>query len=301
MPFRHKPTSLAPFDDIATLDDLESCPRAQALPPRKARAVKKAPPVPAHVRVRDSPGIVLVVAARNVAHRPMTFETASLDDSSRTLAPLYLCDAYATSAGCPLGDACPDVHADTKGAKVLRPHTAADGSLGGETSPARMGEAGAVLLVARPNENEPTLALDAGRCLLTKAAKGKGPLSVCAHFAQKGVCDYGAACRFVHPLHGAEASDDNNKLSRCPSDTTTLVSDATPDADDNGPQPAAGADDTLLPARFQHEPYNARGWRGWSSLQTAAHEDHEQPDTPPGRISSDDDSGAESTSATPPA
>uniref|UniRef100_A0A6U4WNU1 C3H1-type domain-containing protein n=1 Tax=Neobodo designis TaxID=312471 RepID=A0A6U4WNU1_NEODS len=158
-----------------------------------------------HLRLRDDASVVLRV------HNPALAAAAARQATSRRAAAApFLCPAVARGAPCEKGSACPDVHCDVRGATVLRPHLA--GAMSYPTGPAgttlHVTPANAALDISTP--------VDAGDCYHTQAlvpshpgaplTSATAPLSVCAHFAQKGVCDYGAECRFVHVARGPAAA-----------------------------------------------------------------------------------------------
>eukprot|EP00672_Neobodo_designis_P018590 CAMPEP_0174840918 /NCGR_PEP_ID=MMETSP1114-20130205/8980_1 /TAXON_ID=312471 /ORGANISM="Neobodo designis, Strain CCAP 1951/1" /LENGTH=287 /DNA_ID=CAMNT_0016075087 /DNA_START=95 /DNA_END=958 /DNA_ORIENTATION=+ len=252
---------------------------------------------PVHVRSRADPGMVLIVPRKCVVRLPCSRAAATSTD-------LYICDAFAQHGACARGDACPDVHADVTTAKRVYPHRRGDGAAGAtsELRHQRHSASLGMLDVAVANEATATLRVAARDCLVTRALEtDRRPLGVCAHFAQKGVCDYGAQCQFVHPLvemqptvshHDGDESDTTIDSAATECATTTLfkffptgVTDRDGDA---GPVPehdsspvsgsaAAAADMSASQAtvsglftlqRYRHDPY---GCHGWAALSTASH------------------------------
>ena len=138
---------------------------------------------------------------------------------------LFLCEDYtapaamstASSAGaaaadevaesgraCPRGDECPDVHADLTNTREYYPHAVANMSEDAVAAmrhlPASLGD----LEVAQPNTKDELHLLAASECLETRALEcERRPLSHCAHFRTKQLCNYGYACEFIHHLPSA--------------------------------------------------------------------------------------------------
>jgi len=223
--------------------------------------------------------------------------------AARPNAPLRFLCVYAargTPALCPLGTNCPDVHADVAHAVRLYPHRRDSIVAADAAELPVLGATGQMLHVALPNEKVPSVFVDAGACLATQALNGDpdGLRSVCAHFAKKGVCDFGASCRFVHPLpppaqqlqareyhHGSQsppglaaaAADSASTLAVAGAVATgasLLGRRASASVSTNFSPPilfeAAGATAPEPPApntphrprrRYQFDPYGQRGWR----------------------------------------
>ena len=211
-------------------------PPSAALPPsppppaaaRVARRRRARRPDHVHLRIRSS-NVVVVVPPSAVRHRPPrtalarplatgpslstttmsggsdTSDPASLEHSQEELPPLWLCEAYASRGLCAAGALCPDVHAViTPSMPRLHPHVRCASE---NVASPRLGRAGEWHAIAAGNEKEATMQVEASECLLTDAAarlmssvpRPDAP-SLCAHFVKKGVCNFGAQCRFVHPL-----------------------------------------------------------------------------------------------------
>uniref|UniRef100_A0A7S1W0X7 C3H1-type domain-containing protein n=1 Tax=Neobodo designis TaxID=312471 RepID=A0A7S1W0X7_NEODS len=248
---------------------------------------------PVHVRSRADPGMVLIVPRKCVVRLPCSRAAATSTD-------LYICDAFAQHGACARGDACPDVHADVAHAVRLYPHRRDSIVAADAAELPVLGATGQMLHVALPNEKVPSVFVDAGACLATQALNGDpdGLRSVCAHFAKKGVCDFGASCRFVHPLpppaqqlqareyhHGSQsppglaaaAADSASTLAVAGAVATgasLLGRRASASVSTNFSPPilfeAAGATAPEPPApntphrprrRYQFDPYGQRGWR----------------------------------------
>eukprot|EP00672_Neobodo_designis_P015801 CAMPEP_0174834226 /NCGR_PEP_ID=MMETSP1114-20130205/4700_1 /TAXON_ID=312471 /ORGANISM="Neobodo designis, Strain CCAP 1951/1" /LENGTH=470 /DNA_ID=CAMNT_0016068133 /DNA_START=116 /DNA_END=1528 /DNA_ORIENTATION=+ len=175
-------------------------------------------PTPVHALLRDRPEVVIVFARKHVQHIPVAARGAPDSQQRRSrgrsgkksrAAPQhpFLCDVFARTGVCPRGGACPDVHADAAKAKTLVPHIRndVDGQplgLQNDGTPAPRFEARlGTLSVARPNGERAELSIAATSCLQTRVLDtDRRPVSVCAHFVQTGMCDFGAACQFLHPL-----------------------------------------------------------------------------------------------------
>uniref|UniRef100_A0A7S1LXM3 C3H1-type domain-containing protein n=1 Tax=Neobodo designis TaxID=312471 RepID=A0A7S1LXM3_NEODS len=165
-----------------------------------------------HLLSRAEPNIVLAVARRAITHRPNNATSARRNrtdpsDDDRVAPPLYVCGDYAQTGVCPRGRGCPDVHADLTQAQRLHPHHRRPAYHGlPPHMPPRLPASLGMLPVAPANETTSSLRVAAADCLVTRALEvGRYPLSVCAHFVRKGVCDYGAQCQFVHPVVDPES------------------------------------------------------------------------------------------------
>ena len=184
----------------------------------------------------------------------------------------FLCPAFSRAGMCPAGVACPDVHADTSAARRITPHlrewpadVARQRSPGSPSPfqwrfPATLGTltiavSPTMLAASRSHAADPTnaaagndgqatalVSLPASDCLHTRAlAEGaRSPPSVCVHFMRKGVCDFGAACSFVHPLS---------------------LADSTAGPAGQPHRSAHGGAPGVVVRRYNHDPYEARGWR----------------------------------------
>jgi hypothetical protein len=216
-----------------------------------------------HLHVRST-GTVVVVPPSDVRHVPSPSSPhppripspgiqpcdGAATNCSPTSSVHFLCEAYADRGLCPAGVACADVHAVvTATMPRLYPHVRA--YEGNEDTP-RLGPAGEWHAIAAGNEKVATMRIEASECLLTKASKRlttpASPPSVCAHFITKSVCNFGAQCRFVHPLgqpaslHGPPRA---STVASAPPDTVVRV--VTP----------------RHRPRFWHNPYGAAP--GWSA------------------------------------
>jgi hypothetical protein len=179
-----------------------------------------------HLRIRSTNSVV-VVPPSEIRHMPSPVTaTATADGDSRTpdtppisvphcpggaasttaivYAPLHLCEAYADRGLCPAGVACPDVHAVvTATTPRYYPHVRA---YEGNENTLRLGPAGEWHAIAAGNARVATMRIEASECLLTNARErlrlqpAALPAGLCAHFVTKSVCNFGADCRFVHPL-----------------------------------------------------------------------------------------------------
>jgi len=100
---------------------------------------------------------------------------------------------------CAAGDKCPYVHATLTYAAIYRSHIWDNrwASLS-DVNAARF-ESGLHFDVALPNGKEVAERVRSELCLKTRALSSeRRPLSHCAHFVGKGVCDLGSECLFVH-------------------------------------------------------------------------------------------------------
>uniref|UniRef100_A0A7S1PKA0 C3H1-type domain-containing protein n=1 Tax=Neobodo designis TaxID=312471 RepID=A0A7S1PKA0_NEODS len=269
-----------------------------------------------HARDRARPNEAVLLPCADVCHVPAAPPAATRKRGGRhhgqpPLAPPFLCPMFAEPAGCPHGDACPDVHADLRRALRIERHLhprvvgTADGPAGcpppaQATYAATLGD----FAIAPPNERVATLAVRAEACLVTAAVSADGapacrtrPLTTCIHFTQRGACDFGATCQFVHALEpprpcaalsvstpamiGAAFSASSVSIAAagsrngrrpmlpplagaaltCADPGTSLLSapaEATGAASSPRSQNSLAA--TTPRRRFRHEPYGAHGW-----------------------------------------
>mmetsp|Transcript_13188 Transcript_13188/g.40984 ORF Transcript_13188/g.40984 Transcript_13188/m.40984 type:complete len:467 (-) Transcript_13188:610-2010(-) len=232
-----------------------------------------------HVRRRASPEVVFVVKDKHIAWLPQPAAITPADEASPPARQspasaadhrlFFVCEAYASGL-CPAGTRCPDVHVDVRRAKKLRPHFRVPDAPG-----PRLGAPGQLVAVARVNERLPSLVVDASQCLPTRASpkspEASGALervpSLCAHFTKKGVCDYGADCRFVHcasppppassgrrSATAASASPGGNRPSATPPQQNST---GAPPIAPSLPFPAAPAAAATAPPSSDPSPHNA--------------------------------------------
>jgi hypothetical protein len=222
------------------------------------------------LRRRAPPGAVVTARLRDVRHMPAPFDPSQ----PRQTLP-FLCESFYATGLCPGAGACPDVHVDPGRVLAMAAHVR---MVQPQPEPERLGAAGYALLVAPAHGvsrggggggSSKLFPVDAGQCLPTRALRTTRPrrtshadgisgsrplpaLRLCTHFAgDKGVCDYGVECRFVHWLGpNAPAPGDN-----CGS-AVAVTTPAGSDCGDHHPE--------LLKARYRHEPYcigsNNPGW-----------------------------------------
>jgi len=169
--------------------------------------------VPLHVNLHGKPGVICILPPKQVHQKPPPPEPSpSLSPMGATRASpqphqqLFLCAHYDAAQGagsCPRGEGCPDVHADLTNVKEYTPHVVAGPTALPNAADALrhfaadLGE----LEVAPPNAKDEVDHIPATACLETRAlACERRPLSHCAHFRAKGVCNYGYECEFIHCL-----------------------------------------------------------------------------------------------------
>eukprot|EP00672_Neobodo_designis_P016472 CAMPEP_0174826998 /NCGR_PEP_ID=MMETSP1114-20130205/400_1 /TAXON_ID=312471 /ORGANISM="Neobodo designis, Strain CCAP 1951/1" /LENGTH=247 /DNA_ID=CAMNT_0016060585 /DNA_START=52 /DNA_END=795 /DNA_ORIENTATION=+ len=240
-------------------------------------------PRPMHLLSRSHPGCVIVVPAAHVTHVPAPLASVHTGTNKRKAKgsprkprepERYVCDEYAATGKCGQGAACPDVHASVSDALVLHPHVRRGAAADAPRLPPELG----LLGVAPANQQAATLQVPAAACLRTRALEeteaGAVP-ALCAHFMKKGACDFGAECRFVHPLVGPRplrtasaptAVSATSKLS-----PQTFIASQSHVSNDgrcaggelatSAPLPVATTNEAHH-CRFRHEPYGAQGWVG---------------------------------------
>lgn len=189
---------------------------------------------PVHVRDLHSPRVVHVLTTTMVCHLPAAFAADGR---------LYLCSAFNTPRGCRLGDSCPNVHAQIDAAAPPPTYVAHERDAtwitladvdaaqpGTSLFDARVG----TLAVAAPNAKpgDDTKPVPAHKCLATAVLESaRKPISHCAHFRAKGVCDLGAKCAFVHALE--DLADAPSAGVKSPHMQMPAFAEPTADEDDN--------------------------------------------------------------------
>ena len=198
-----------------------------------------------HLYERSTNTVVLVPPG-HIRHMPRRTRSPKPPGAR---APLYLCEAYAARGLCAARVACPDVHAVvTAGMPRLHAHVRA--LAGAAAGTPRLGPAGEWHVIAAGTDHAEAILVEASECLLTAASERLAAselVGLCVHFVTKGVCSFGAHCRFVHPLGqptpGSPQGEDREDAAS--SRWTAGVADA-----------------TSRHRRFRHDPYGAApGWQ----------------------------------------
>jgi len=215
---------------------------------------------------------VVVARLRDVRHMPAPFDPSQ----PRQTLP-FLCESFYATGLCPGAGACPDVHVDPGRVLAMAAHVR---RLQPQPEPERLGAAGHALLVATDADpTTTTVRVDAGQCLPTRAFRtprrrsngtaadqSAPPPRLCAHFASaRGVCDYGAECRFVHWLGDARQRAAPEPPAPAHIASTPAAAAAAAAAakrhDCSLPLPPTAFDraTTELHSRYRHHPYAVSG------------------------------------------
>jgi hypothetical protein len=177
------------------------------------RSVRKKPrgfvTAPLHVRASfdSSRGDqVIVIPAEDVLHCPQG--PPAIADSVAW--PIYLCCQFNIETGpesCPAGANCPFVHADLRRAQRFQPHNRGAWNALEDVPYPRLSGGGPSFAIAAPNKTVAKEHIPSEMIIRTRALEsGREPLSHCAHFVRKGVCDLGADCLFIHAVRLAGAN-----------------------------------------------------------------------------------------------
>uniref|UniRef100_A0A7S1L600 C3H1-type domain-containing protein n=1 Tax=Neobodo designis TaxID=312471 RepID=A0A7S1L600_NEODS len=185
-------------------------------PPPDRKAVRL--PSRLHASLATDPDAVYVVRRRDVVYLPATIRNA-LRAGLGVGHLVPLCPTFTRTGDCPNGSHCDGAHAHLGGEGRLTRHVAPPG-----------GVWPSVEAVPYPrvtnDDDDPTSVLvvvgDAdtvgyarrvpcSRLLVTGAtpstrAVGDKPLTLCAHWAREGACNYGAECRYAHPISVASGA-----------------------------------------------------------------------------------------------
>lgn len=165
------------------------------MPPKTAagesskRRTPRLPPV--HIVDFAEADTVYIVRANFITHRPPPKPDAAGDS------PLVLCPTLKSRGQCDDAD-CGFVHADMSKATICKAHRQASALRADRPGYERF-PPGQPLELAAPNESDVCESVQRSQCLVTRALDSdRRPLSHCAHYVLKGVCNFGATCRFVH-------------------------------------------------------------------------------------------------------
>lgn len=158
-------------------------------------------PAVVHVRAASRPGAVFVVPYDQVLQMP-----PEGDHTAKLLLCPYFDVLDVAFVTCPAGTACMHVHADLRGVVVRTPHERSAQWTTLADAPYPRYPSGEAVELSQPNRGLTVEAVDSGLMLRTRALDcDRRPLSHCAHFLFKGVCDLGADCQFVHVVRLPEA------------------------------------------------------------------------------------------------